>query len=140
MKFTKEEKALAKQLKEFGVRRKIKYGDWYIIKRKSILCAYSNDCFRRIMGDKIIPLWQIHDCLEWLREKSWFVWGFGEHESGRDNIDTRYWVVNITEAIENGVYIYSPEVTKHCKETFGKTPLEALLKAIIEVKKEQGNG
>ena len=114
MKFTKEEISLCKQVAK-KYKKEIEYGDWYLNQhdKKVFPHLYRLNLltFVKEVGNKhIIPLWTISDCLEFLREKKKVIelWIAGRGSN---------WICRI----------------KGQKWWKGKTPLEALLKAILAV-------
>lgn len=119
MKFTKKEISLCRQIAE-KYKRKIEYGDWYInfdeeVRLKEFFgVGYrEEDCF---------SLWTISDCLEFLREKMWHI------------------VALTDDAVFDEKFQYHCEITddKFDKTIYkkGKTPLEACLKAVLDVLEE----
>lgn len=108
-KFTASEIALCKKIAEYE-KREIVYGDWFLLNNKLTLCAYSNDGWRKRMEENIIPLWTLSDCLAWLSQKE------GVIEVWRTGI-TLKWICRL----------------KNHKWRRGKTPLEACLKAILQI-------
>lgn len=64
--------------------------------------------------DEWFPLWQEHDCLEWLREKGW---DFGKINWNPDDI----------------YYVWIHHYNNVSHERDGKTLLEALLRAVLAV-------
>lgn len=110
MKFTKEEISLCKQVREKH-RKEIKYGDWSLNEGGFVkVWPYRYNC-KRI---ELIPLWQIPDCLEFLK---------GRFRKLRvcsdDEFEVEYW-------LKSGCYYQ-----------YGKTPLEACLKAVLAVLEEK---
>jgi hypothetical protein len=122
MKFTKEEISLCKQVAEKH-RKDIKYGDWYWYEKveKVYLCTVRKIPDRH--KDRI-PLWTISDCLEFLIEKGW----------DDINIDIApKWEIQCLA--EKGLVAKGYECGV---EGWGKTPLEACLKAVLAVLEERG--
>ena len=77
-----------------------------------------------------------HDCLEWLSDNAWFVHGIQQRDHDTDG----GWEVFVTEALENGLYVWDSDVTDHCKLGMGDTLLEALYRVIIECGQKGVNG
>ena len=127
-KFTKKEISLCKQLAEKH-RKKIGEGDWYISESSEYKTGWSSPMLNDndyepvkmkltgIFDDKDrndVPLWTISDCLEFLREK------FERLRFCDDKkLEVQIW-------LPDGFYYH-----------VGKTPLEACLKAVIEVLKNE---
>lgn len=104
--FTKTEIDLCKKIAE-KKRKEIKYGDYFEF-NGNLHLMLSKD--KPEMHDVAIPLWQEHDCLEWLREKGkYFKLSYYEE-------DIQYWEVQTI-------------IDAFCS----KTPLEALLQAVLAV-------
>ena len=120
MKFTKEEISLCEQIAEKHI-KKVKYGEWYLLNGKPILCAYANEGFHKSLEaeNKIVPLWTISDCLEFLRKKC------QDHvlliHDKEDDVEWFLWMDEYKETQQMGK---------------GKTPLEACLKAVLAVLEE----
>ena len=131
MKFTKEERSLCKQVAEKH-RKEIEYGDWYIDSRRkegyqTRLCEYQGkQNFGKIYSE-FTPLWTISDCLEFLRERAFYLEGLCQ-------IDECEFQCAISEMDDMGV-------VKHSKKRFeGESELEACLKAVLAVLEEKTNG
>ena len=136
IKFNEKEIALAKKLHDLGVRRKIRKSDWIWYKNKVWMVRYvslggeyltiihgkNDEDERNIHRSVVVPLWQIHDCLEWLRGKGFrFIlhhYAVKEYYLGCGRDDGSNWI----------------------EGKASKTPLEALLKAMIAITKEDKNG
>jgi hypothetical protein len=120
MKFTTEEIALCKKIAEKH-RKEIYKGDWYIdvnIGDTTFLCQHGN-CGS--LDDDSVPLWQISDCLEFLRERGYRI---NLHENVlTDGTEVTLNHPERLEDITNVVYK-------------GKTPLEACLKAVLAIVEE----
>lgn len=130
--FTPKEIELCKKIAE-RERREIKKGDWVIdinradipllvidIQLEYLTLSLGYEATYQVSSERkkgSIPLWQIHDCLEWLKEKGWF----------RVNINTVEADVKCTNVWKNIAPI----------ETSGKTPLEALLSAVLAIQEEK---
>ena len=120
--FSKEEIRLCKLIAEKGEIKEIQYGVWVAReKRTKIEISLWNLPIgvteKQRKEGKWTPLWQEHDCLEWLRERDedfdiYIEW---------DSTDKEWWV---------GIG-YHAEIP-HMTET-GNTPLEALLRAVLEI-------
>jgi len=67
-KFTKTEVDLCKKIAE-KERKGVYWGDWYYSPNADEIYLWNNKAM--MSRQEIIPLWQEHDCLEWLREKKW---------------------------------------------------------------------
>lgn len=112
-KFTKTEIDLCKKIAE-KERREIEVGDTYLLEGKPILCAYSNGGWHKRMEKDIIPLWQEHDCLEWLREK-------------------RYRIEFYWNDYGIRIELHHDERNSVFSDRKKQTPLEALLRAVLAV-------
>ena len=137
MKFTKDEIVLCKKITEKH-RKEIEYGDWikcgdeqfiFVSEYKGLIVVYSEggyDLSHRILRDEIIPLWQISDCLEFLRENNYIL-----RLPYQSNILKRG--MEFSECLVDG---------KEKKEVFingsdfMEKPLEALLKAVLAILEE----
>ena len=121
MKFTKDEIILCEQVAKKYI-KEVKYGEWYLMNNKPILCAYANKSFHKYLEEKdaIIPLWTLSDCLEFWEEKGW-------------NPYDMSW---ICEASMKIVYIKPGETSKELKFK-ADTLLEACLKAVVAVLEEK---
>lgn len=119
--FTKTEIDLCKKIAEKDF-KEITYGDYY---------SHGDGAWHLCDGHKlkkaldeigVIPLWQEHDCLEWLREK-------------RFNIQFNFY----GEEWELRIYISGKSWHKYEAQyqRKGKTPLEALLRAVLSVMEEK---
>lgn len=130
---TKESIALAKELHELGVKKKGKCGDWVYVEYPSRYAtppqAVGQPALYERLQNSTVPfkvkfdLWQIHDCLEWLRGNKIFI---------------------LLQVIKNGVLVSYKGISQMDgmvveKRINAKTPLEALEKAMIQVKKEQSD-
>lgn len=129
MEFNKEEIALAKELHELGVKRRRKCGDWVYVEYPP---KYANPprttgqvaLYERLQHSTIpfkikFDLWQIHECLEWLRGK------------GCDRIEIKVFWNELQVEIRHESKLEFPKYKR------AKTLLEALLKAMIAIKKEE---
>lgn len=125
MKFTTEEIALCKAIAEKGLNktaREIDEGDWYVEKDGLEPSLY----VAGISGydyDEDVFVWQISDCLEFLREKGWRSYQFTFNEKGE-----------IREL--SIVHIPFGFRTKHHVVINGETFLEACLKAVLAILEE----
>jgi len=119
MKFTTEEIALCKKLHELGVRKEIKYGDWFLFKqlgRGEDICLCKKHPETQSTKSYIIPLWTWADAREWLIKKGIFLeayLGFGLVEKSQ----WRFWDRNKAKLFD----------------IKGKTDLEAILKCMVEI-------
>jgi len=117
-KFTPTEIDLCRKIAE-KERRKVDIGDFFIdtfYKKKEFVACHTKlftDDFVKEFG---IPLWQEHDCLEWLREK-----GF---------------IHLLIHQDRNQCLIRDGRFGKYITDKSGKTPLEALLRAVLAVMEE----
>lgn len=133
MRFTKEEIRLCKKLAELGVSKEIKKGDNVLYIDKIWMVRYAtrtpyyltiihgeyDEDERNVRGDKVVLIWREKDCLKWLKEKC------KDHVLLIHDIDdSKKWWCWFDEYHE----------TRQFEK--GKTPLEALLKAMIQVVKE----
>ncbi len=124
MKFTNEEINLSKKVAGRHI-KEVKYGEWYLLNDKPILCAYANKGFHKYLEEKdaIIPIWTISDCLEFLRERAIYL------ESLCQTDECEY-MFAICERDDLGL-------VKGATRLFeGETPLEACLKAVLAVLEE----
>ena len=143
---TKKEKNLCEQIAK-KYRKKIDIGDWLLrdkelglVQDRKIDSVFNewliihliaseevleSGCVRQDDSD-IIPLWTIFDCLEFLRKKGYRCAG------GSENKDGTWWFsfTNTDKSIAGGFYY----------QGVGKTPLEACLKPVLAVVKENKNG
>jgi len=124
MKFTKEEISLCKQVAEKHI-KKVKYGEWYLLNGKPILCAYANEGFHKSLEaeNKITPLWTISDCLEFLREKGFTITQACEHPMSNE------WIIEVNPYFSNAVKIMGHKSF----DVRGDTLLIACLKAVLAV-------
>ena len=114
-KFTPTEIDLAKKIAE-KEGKEIEYGDCFAF-LDNIHLMLSKD--KPEMHDVAVPLWQEHDCLEWLRKKV----------SGTHLIS-----LEIPHEKERACCIFDPSVSDQREYIYlGKTLLEALLRAILEI-------
>jgi len=121
--FTPTEIELCKKIAE-KERREIETGDIYLLEGKPILCAYSNKGWHRRMEDDIVPLWQEHDCLEWLMERGFYIERLGQD-------DDYSWSLEIYELDDLGM-------VKEIKRAFGgESKLESCQRAILAVMEEK---
>ena len=142
MNFTKEEIALCKKIAEKH-RKEVKWGDVVCGKDGVGIVAtistsvggkkiVSIDCYQgkiphyEEQEESIIPLWQISDCLEFLRNRRSI---HGEVRLAYIDHHDR-WFVHIFE--EN-----SPSTSKVIMVESGMTPLEACLKAVLAIVEEK---
>ena len=132
--FTKEEISLCKQVAE-GHRKEIKKGDWAIepdranipllvidTQMEYITLSLNYEATHDTTCKSLIPLWTISDCLEFLIEKGW------------NDID-----IDIAPHFEIQCLAERGEVDKGYErgvEGWGKTALEACLKAVLAVLEE----
>lgn len=118
MRFNKEEIALCKKIAE-KYRKVIEYGDWYFTKGKA-----RNEADSDYLVQPYFPLWQISDCLEFLKEKKWRLLDLVNDMF----IGKKYsYHIRILDENYEKAHIFSKE-----------TVLEALLKAVlIIVEKEK---
>ncbi len=149
MKFTKEEIALCKKIAEKH-RKEIDEGDWVVLyweskigeswvfsvdhierddKTDKPICIKKWDGDHKMMSigfDEVLLLWQISDCLEFFQERALYL-------DGLSQIDEEEYMCIICETDELGVVKNQASV----KTLEGKTPLEALLKAVLAVLEEK---
>lgn len=129
MKPTKTEVGLCRQIAE-KYRKSIEYGDWFLNAWGKISCAcgYAYPVHRPVRKEyenpKWIPLWTIEDCLEFLREKGY---------RGRLDEDEDVELINKTIGLDPFSVSCYGHKSKRSFFRYGKTPLEALLKAVLEV-------
>jgi len=130
-KFTPTEIDLCKKIVE-KERKEIQRGDWVadeleniclVEKRFKTLLTINEDgdCAQYGYLDdlNVVPLWQEHDCLEWLREK-----GFEE-----------FYVDRFCDG-KVEAYGWHKDTFGKIDKQKGKAPLEALLRAVLAVMKE----
>jgi hypothetical protein len=122
MKFTKEEIIICKKIWERQHRKTIEYGDWLLNEGGfAKVWPYRYNCKRT----DVIPLWQISDCLEFIFERGLYLLGLCQSDECEFSF-------GYCETDEMG--IVKNEAT--IKEIYGKTPLEACLKAILAILEE----
>jgi len=116
-KFTATEIDLCKKIAE-KERGMPEYGQWYYQE----LSNGKKGCF--VYADPVgvylpqgIPLWQEHDCLEWLREKGWSIYDMA-------------WICEPRLRIS---YVKPKEESKTHEIRDGETLLECLLRAVLAV-------
>jgi len=146
MKFTKEEIRLCKEIARY-YRKPIKYGDWYLIKTTEYEDIDVNRSFdkngkrRRISIKKtfqvcahcspklldIISLWTWEGAREWLRERNWYLFEHGDWYLNKNEV-----LVRANPLLDNGEFNYDVAIKR-----FGKTDLEAILKVVLAVLKEE---
>jgi len=96
-------------------------GDWYYDEKEKRVRLYNGRGlnFLGALTIEWLPLWQEHDCLEWLRKKGMLI------KSAYD--------------VHDGFMLYTNffNFSDSSKKGFhGKTPLEALLRAVLAVMEE----
>jgi len=126
-KLTKTEIDSCKQVAEKYI-KEVKYGEWYLLNDKPILCAYANRGFHKSLEakNKIVPLWTISDCLEFLRER-------GLRLLGLQQTDDDEYSCGFCETDDLGMRLN--EATATWRD--GETPLDACLKAVLAVREEE---
>ncbi len=132
-KFTSTEIDLCKKIAE-KERMQINKGDWIIeidradipllvidIQLEYLTLSLGYESTHRVLSKRkeVVPLWQEHDCLEWLREKGYRVM------TDED----------LTESDPFKAKCYG-HGGKRAYYRYGKTPLEALLRAVLAVMEE----
>jgi len=121
--FTPTEIDLCKKIAE-KEKREVESGDWYLLEKDIILCAYSNKGWHRRMEKDITPLWQEHDCLEWLLERGFYIERLGQD-------DDYAWSLEIYELDDLGM-------VKESKRAFGgESKLEPCQRAVLAVMEEK---
>jgi len=121
-------------------RRRVDEGDWYLCDSTDVdPTVYLAGITSEEVNVVGIPLWQEHDCLEWLREEGEMGWW---NLFRGENLD------DIAEPILEDSYRFECQYIRYidksekgnCKqpvidtvERMGKTPLEALLHAVLAV-------
>ena len=121
--FTPTEIELCKKIAE-KEKREVESGDWYLLEKDIILCAYSNKGWHRRMEKDITPLWQEHDCLEWLLERGFYIERLGQD-------DDYAWSLEIYELDDLGM-------VKESKRAFGgESKLEPCQRAVLAVMEEK---
>lgn len=128
MKFTKEEVSLCKQVAERH-RKDIEYGDWMIIEGDPhvVPTLFIGQDFPKTKRT-MLPLWTITDCLGFLKEKGY-----------RVRLDEDKDVELINKTIELDPFSVSCYGHKSKRSFFryGKTLIEACLKAVLAVLEEE---
>jgi len=121
--FTKEEISLCKQIAEKH-RKVLRYGDWWKGKGEDVFLmnTLGGKLYPENQHKDIIPLWTISDCLEFLKER------YDDVNLG--GIQSK-WEVQIYDAYDK---VRHP---KYLEDVRGKTPSEALLKAVLAVVEEK---
>ena len=143
IKFTKEEVGLCKQVAE-KYRKDLKIG-MYVWRKfcKTIQLIYKLDkedkeiytvilkgnklnhlYWNNLKGGWLIPLWTISDCLEFLRERDWCLYKLIEWVGGEK---FQCSIINSSKNLGG----------RNCFDRLGKTALEACLKAVLAVIKEE---
>lgn len=132
MKFTKEEISLCKQVAEKH-RKEIGKGDWWyrnegnypaeiVLVQGSGSADIFNDINKHMrLHSHGFPLWTIPDCLEFLRERGWY-------------ITACYQSLNSTELNISHVKLPNWKIDKHILMSAG-TFLKACLRAVLAVLK-----
>lgn len=117
---------LAKRLDELDLIHEIQYGDWYLLAGKPILCAYSNDGFRKWAEASevtdIIPIPSLDSGLEWLRGQGFSVY-LKSYNNGWTCELLRYYEMNLMMKQEDDA------------ENKWEVVLMAMVK-VLEIKKE----
>ena len=142
-KFTATEIDLCKKIAE-KKRRFPKKGDYeYNDVSKEITLRTSEYLGNELPVEaNIFPLWQEHDCLEWLNEKAEMrCWDLFRGESLDDVVDPMIenfhrfecQYIRYIDKSEKGDY---EQPVIDTTEAMGKTPLEALLRAVLAVMEE----
>jgi len=109
------------------------YGDWFLLNGSLILCAYSNDGFRKSREKMIVPLWQIHDCISWFNERGFYLRHLVELQHdflSLQEVDEGKWHANFIRPKKK------PQGYKEVRGQ-GKTPLEAVLKPMVQLAKAE---
>ena len=139
MKFTPEEIKVCKELSRLGVRKKRVCGDWVYVEYPP---RYANPpqttgqaaLYERLQHSTVpfkikFNLWQIHDCLEWLKGKGIRIWGL--HTQYDEDVKPTgkfvFWCNFNDEVSLTSEYNGMEDAL---------TPLEALLKAMIAIAKD----
>ena len=123
MSFTKEEIALCRKITEKH-RKEINFGDWYLDYRDDSIGLYQlGTPFKN--RTKVFPLWQISDCLEFLRKKGY--WFRMERRPTREESGVKIWVFSSFD---------KEEFWMNCPSYEGKATLEACLKAVLAIVEE----
>lgn len=126
MKFSKESIALCKKIAEKH-RKEIKYGDWYYdTGKQSVELWWSFGQEILAVDNTTIPLWQISDCLKFLRERKY--WLRMDTSLSDAFSKARVWV--FSELYAKKHWMNSPNYN-------GKTILEACLKAVLAIVEEK---
>ena len=125
IKFNKEEISLCKQVAERWRKDKLELGDWYLLlllNGKEQIRLHADLRPWIIQTKDFIPLWTISDCLEFLRERGWY-------------ITACYQSLNSTELNISHVKLPNWKIDKHILMS-AETFLEACLKAVLAVFEE----
>ena len=123
--FTKEEISLCKQVAEKH-RKDIEYGDWYWSNshNKPLIAIAGGFKANEQKHFGVFKIWTISDCLEFLRERAFYLEGLCQ-------VDECEYECDVSEMDDMGL-------VRHTKRHFeGKTPLEACLKAVLAVLEEK---
>jgi len=145
MKFTKEEISLCKQIAG-RYRKDIEYGDWYIepgTQKGVLLWDYEDTPY--FVGDQCsdtVPLWTISDCLEFFINseiiRSWEAYEANDIEP--EEVDRGdYFGCNISyiRYVDKSEKGDMKQPVIDLMQLRGKTPLEALLKAVLAALEEK---
>ncbi len=130
MNFTPEQINLCKQIAE-KYRKEMQYGDWYWHECEPTLenpfLWTTKDMYAYATGEKkyILPLWTVSDCLEFLKSRIFY----GSISDVGAYYEASYKKVVIGENDEDKSILVGSGVCE--------TPLEACLKAVIEVLKNE---
>jgi len=120
--WTKREINNSKRIAELGERKEIGHGDWYLNKKVDIPCLWKSTPPFEYKHINIIPLWDWHDCREWLKKREYRLFQLHEEFVTRD--------MKICLCGKTSDY--------HI-EIIGKTDTEAIQKCVIKVlEKEKG--
>ncbi len=132
MMVSKEEAKLCKEI--------AKYYEKPITEYEQVIASWPDDCMGDIVGvlhsikegivlaknmylypEEIIPLWTFEDAIEWLEEKGFIYITL--------SMQTRSSFISASTKLELG--------KRDVKTAFGTTPLEAILKVVLAVVKEE---
>ncbi|MCK4759334.1 MAG: hypothetical protein KAT69_04765 [Candidatus Aminicenantes bacterium] len=124
--FTSTEVNLCKKIAE-KEKRKVVVGDFFIDtfdKKKEFVACHTKLFTDEFIEEFGIPLWQEHNCLEWLLERGFYIERLGQD-------DECLWSLEIYELDDMGII-------KGTRSTFeGESKLEPCLSAVLAVMEEK---
>jgi len=130
-KFTSTEIDLCKKIAEKGELKKTALGDWYLDLWERLRlwghATFDEEPVGRRKVDEILPLWQEHDCLKWLREKKYY-YAIYDQVGGGIVVDI-FQYRHVAKEFSG-----SSRVLKY--QIHGETMIEALLRTVLTVMEE----